>query len=653
MTAAETLPIVRDIAAALEAAHGQGVIHRDLKSSNVMLVEDKDGSPRAVLTDFGLARSSFGEAGRDEAVAGTPDYMAPEQFAGRAVGPAADLFAFGVVMYEMRTGKRPFANSSTMTGAARRAGGAPNLAHIPIPDLEARWKTAILRCLEHDPAKRYERAADVPAAIEGPRTRLRVSRRAALAGLGILGSGLWIWKPWASRSGMRVSSLAVLPFQPLAPDRETEELSRGLAEELIRTLGGIPGLKVVRNSNPDRRNRPVREIGKILNVAAVLSGGLRRDAGRVTVTAQLTSMADGEWLWSGRFDETDEFLTRLRVNLCLAIAGAVAPRLSRAQLAGLGGSDQVNAEAYNLYLRARYHTSFRLESGLKTSIEYLSQSIAADPSFAPAHALLSEVYNMLAGHRGCPQDTYFDRSEKEADRALALDSTLAEAHVAKGLSDQRFRWDWDGAERHFREAIRLNDGLAAAHHRYAGFSSNLGLHDIALAEIQRAVALDPYSPIIQTTYGALLYRARRFDDALAQYETTRRMFESFAMARAETADSLGAKGLWEQAVAMYRDSAANGSPEDAGFVHALGRAGHLEEARRRAQELESTFPEGCSAVGLAVAYRGLGDWDKMFHWFDVAVDRHETGLLTVKVDPANDPIRSDPRFSKLLARLRL
>jgi len=653
----EAMPIVRGIAAALEAAHDHGVIHGDLKSSNVMIIRAADGSDRAVLTDFGLARASSGESPAEyDWIAGTPDYMAPEQLTRGETGFAADIFALGVVIYEMRTGRRPFGNSSTISGAARRVNRQPDSPTLYAPQLEPRWERAILGCLALEPTKRYVHPSQVVRILEGTPDRRRLTRRAAIGAVASAVGGLWLWKPWLPKQPkLRVSSMAVLAFQTSSPDREISELAGGLAEELMRMLAGIKGLKVVRNPPGEARDsRSLREIGRRLNVDAILSGSLRRDSGRVTVTAQLTNLADGQWLWSGSFDETDAYLTRLRMNLCVAIAGAVAPRLSGPQLASLGAAEDVSGEAYNLYLRARYHSSYRLEDGLKKSIDYLNQSIAADPSYAPAHALLSDAYNILAGRRGCPQQAYFEASENAANRALQLDSRLAEAHVAKGLIEQRFRWNWEAAESHFQEAIRLNPGLATAHHRYAGFSSNLGYHSIALAEIQRAVELDPYWPTIQTTHGVLLYRARRYDEALTQFEKARSMFQSYALARSETADCLGAKGHWEEAVQMYRTAAEMGGGEPAGLAHALGRAGHIEEARQKAAELERAFPvDYPSAVGVATAYRGIGDWDKVFHWLDLALERREPGLLIVKVDPANDPIRTDPRFSKLLERLRL
>jgi serine/threonine-protein kinase len=659
----EALPVIRDVVAALSAAHEQGIIHRDLKSSNVMLVPTKAGGRRAVLTDFGLAEMRDPRAPDPltaSGFAGTPDYMAPEQIQRGNVSFTADIFSLGVVMYEMVAGRRPFSGSSTLTGAARRADSAVDPPRRLAPDLNPRWERAILRCLELNPARRYPHARELLSDLEGRERKARIARRTAVAAV-LLAScaAAWWWKERGIQSPGRVTSVAVLPFQQLAGDPDTEYFAEGVTDELIQTLTRLPGMRVTaRGSSAQfRAAGDVKAVGKALGVQAVLTGALRKQGGRVTVMAQLINLQDGQWLWSGRFDEVTRLLPRVRVNLSMAIAGALQSRLSEVQLAGIGGPETDNAEAYRLYLLGKHHAGYRTDEGLKLGIDYLEQSIANDPNFPPAYAELAEEYNMVAGHPDCPPEVYFPKAEAAAMKAIALDPNSGEAHTSLGLSYQRYRWDWAAAEHEFKEALRLSGGLALAHHRFSGFLSNLGQHDAALQEIHIAENLDPLSAPIRTAHGVFLYRARRYDEALQQFENTRRMFPSFVVVLPEMADVYRIKGSWDQALAAYQEADKLSDRDHfrlAGEASVLVRLGYVAQAQAMVQELEAGFgTKHYSAAAIAYAYRGLGDADKTFHWFDVAADRREPTLMEVKVDPANDPLRADPRFSKLLERLRL
>ena len=664
MEAEEALPVIRDIVAALSAAHEQGVIHRDLKSSNVMLVPSKAGGRRAVLTDFGLAdMRDPGEPdqGTASGFGGTPDYMAPEQIHHENVSFAADIFSLGVVMYEMVAGRRPFAASSTLTGAARRVHSDAKPPRHFAPGLTPRWDRVVLRCLELNPAKRYGHAREMLADLEGKPQGGRGAGRLLImaAVLAAAGMGGWWWSEGGTRGAARVTSVAVLPFQKLSGDPDTEYFAEGLTDELIQMLSRVPGMKVTArtSSSQFKGTGDVKAAGKRLGVQAVVTGGVRKQGGRVSVTAQLTNLADGQWLWSGSFDEETRLLSRVRVNMSLAIAGALRTRLPEARLASMGGPDTDNADAYRLYLLGKHHASYRTDEGLKLSIDYLEQSIASDANFAPSYAQLAEDYNILSGRQGCPPEEYFPKAEAAALKAIALDPNSGEAHISLGLSYQRYRWDWAAADREFREAIRLSGGLALAHHRYSGFLSNLGQHVAALQEIGVAEGLDPLSAPIQTAHGVFLYRARRYDEALQQHDKTLRMFPSFVVVLGEMADPYRAKGMWDQAMANYRKADELSGYDHfraAGEASVLARTGKIDEARAIARDLEAGFgTKHYSAASVAYAYRGLGDWDKVFYWFGVAADRREPTLMEVKVDPANDLLRGDPRFSKLLERLRL
>lgn len=657
----EVLPIIRDVGGALEAAHLAGVVHLDLKSSNVMLVKSPSGSKKAVLTDFGLSSSAVagGDAESLYEVAGTPAYMAPEQIRRGAVDARTDLYSLGVVIYEMVTGKRPFAECSTFTAVGRRAGQRPAPPRTIVPDLDPRWETAILRCLEVSPDDRYPSAAALLADLEGSGEK-RTSRR-LFVGLTTLATASTLVLAYRGmvHPSASIRSVAVMPLRNLSGDKELDYFAAGLTDELPQMLSRIRGLKIIA-SNSARKfkgNLDLKSIAKQLKVEALLMGGIRRQGGRVSVTAQLVAVEDGVWLWSGNFDESDQDLARVRVNFALAIAGALQPRLSPTQLAGAGGPQSNNSEAYRLYLMGRFQASYRTGEGLKRSIDDYLQSIALEPRFALSHAALADSYNILSGQEGCPPEIYFPMAESAAQRALDLDPRLGEAHVSLASVCQRFRWDWAGAEQHFRTALELNPGLAVAHHWYAGFLSNLCRHDEALREIQTASELDPLSPSINTAYAVFLYRARRYDDAIARFQQARTAFPGYTAAVYQLGEVFRRKGMWREAIDTFQKAVEVGGANLATTAllgETLALSGRVSEAQAIAQQLESELgSRHFSAANIAYVYRGLGDRDRAFYWFNEAFRRREAALMILKTDPANDALRPDPRFSKLLEGLRL
>lgn len=664
MTKGQVLSILRDIAKALEAAHGQGVIHRDLKASNVMLVQAADGRERTVLTDFGLAcqESRLAVGTKGGGVQGTPEYMAPEQIEGGEITFATDVFAMGVLMYEMITGHRPFDASSTLTGALRRARAAAMPPRAYVPDLDARWESVILRCLENNPVDRFARAPQVLAALESPQRVWGITRRSAIAAglLGAAGAGGWLWRSHYEGGAptARISSIAVLPFENLSGDPELGYFAEGLTGDLAPMLTHFRGLRVVAPTPGQLKGlSDLPAIGKRLNVATVLSGAVRKQGSQIEVTAQLTSMRDGMWLWSGSYVEEVGKLPRIRLNLSLAIAGALQPRLPSVELAGMAGPQSEDAEAYNLYLLGKHYASYRTDDGLKKSADYFQQSIARDKKFAPAYAALSDVYSILAGMAGCPPWDYLPKAEQAAQQALSLDSQSAEAHSSLGFNYQRFRWNWAAAEEQFRAAVQLTPGSVVAHYRYGGLHSNLGRHELAFQEVLIARDLDPLSAIVNAGYGAFLYRARRYDEAIAQLQRTLQAFPDFAAALSDIGQVYDTIGKPSDAIAAHRKAVESGGyyfRYAARLGHALARAGNRDEALSIASELEAGLGKThYSPMSIANLWTGLGDADRAFHWFDLALVQRDPNMATVKVDPVNDPLRGDPRFTKLLEQLRL
>lgn len=649
----EALPLLRDIVSALSAAHEKGVIHRDLKSSNVMLVAGDNGYPKAVLTDFGLAVSQDAHArGGERSFAGTPDYMAPEQLERGETGFASDIFSLGVVLYEAITGSRPFEPASSIA-EARRNRGKPAAPRAHAPPINKRWEGAILKCLAEDPAARFPSADALLDAVEG-RAVARFTRRAALAAA-LAGAAGWLVLT-GRHAG--ITSMAILPFENASGEADLGYFAEGLTQDLVPMVTRFRGLRVIAPTKAQLKNvSGLKAIGAALKVMTALSGQVRRDGSRIRVTAQLTNISDGMPVWTGAYVEEVNALARIRLNLSLEISGALEPRLGRSELASMAGPQSANAEAYNLYLAGKHYASYRTDDALRRAADCLEQSVAADPTFAPAYAALSDVYAIRAGQVGCPPSEYIPKAVEAAKRALELHPQSGEAHTALGFVLGR-RWDWAGSERELRAALQLNPGLAMAHYRYAGLHSVLGRPQMALAEVLIARDLDPLSPTADAGYGSFLYRARRYDEAAAQLQNTLRTFPDSTAALSALGMLYDTTGKFAEAIAAHRKALETGPGYYFRYAsrlgHALARAGYAAEAKAIGLDLEAKLgKEHYSPMAIGTVYLGLGDVEKTFYWYSVAVRQRDPSMEVLNVDPMNDRIREEGRFSELLQQVGL
>jgi TolB-like protein/DNA-binding winged helix-turn-helix (wHTH) protein/Tfp pilus assembly protein PilF len=514
--------------------------------------------------------------------------------------------------------------------------------------------------------KSVEAAPPEPApAHTGP----RISRAAWLAGLVVLlAAGLYVVRDripgWRGRPAEGKVMLLVLPFDNLSGDPAQEYFSDGLTEEMITQLGRL---------NPDRlgviaRNtamiykgtkKSVAEIGREQEVEYILEGSVRRAGGRVRISAQLIEVRDQTHLWAENYDRAVEDVLAIQSDVARHIAGALTLELLPGGDSGLTRPAPLNPAAYDAYLRGRYQWNRRSPEGLQKSIEFYREAIAADPNYPLAYAGLADTFGLLGTmpYDALPPRDAIPKAEAAARQALALDDSLAEAHVALAHALLYYQWDWPAAEREFQRAFELNAGYATAHQWYSDYLLARGRPDEALAQIQQALKLDPYSLVVHLALGRYYYLQRDYDQAIARFQQSIQMDPDFFLGHFDLGVALVQAGRTDEAIAEFEQAVrlSGQSPVSlAGLGYAYARAGRAADARKALAQLEVlSRRRHVPPLYFAGIYAGLGENDPAFAWLDKAYEARSTYLIHIHLEPIFAPLHSDPRFAALLRRLNL
>jgi len=680
MPEAEVIRIGIQLAEGLAAAHEQGVVHGDLKPGNLRLTTDN----RLKILDFGLARSvrclnpmapTESLAGT-EPFAGTLSYMAPEQLRGQPIDARSDVYSAGVVLYELATGQLPFPQklSTILVDSILHQTPAP-LTQVR-PGISPRLEEIILKCLEKDPKKRCPSAQnlllDLQQLVHPVKARSRIAAlygrarygfyglaacvvvAALLGALGLMNGGLR--NRWLSRSVPRIESLAVLPLANLSGDPQQDYLADGMTDLLITDLGQIHTFQRIISRTSVMRYKteraPLREIAHQLDVDGVIEGSVLRSDKTVQVTVRLVNAADDTQIWSRSYQRELRDLLTLQRELALAIANEIKVNLTAGERARLSQARPVEPAAQEAFLKANYLMNGPPEQRTK-ALQYFGQAIQLDPNYAPAYAGLADSY---WGNPDRPAREAMPKAKEYALKAIALDPTFAHAHTT--LASIRFYgdWDWPGADQEFQQALDLNPNDAEAHRMYSVYLTAMGRFDQALAQIQSAQKLDP-SSAYNTTAGWTLYCARRFDEAAQQCQRALEVAPNYESSHSCLGYSYLGKGAYQQAVEENR-KAWELSGKDTVFTALLGRtyalAGDRAEARKLlSQLLQLSRQTYVPPYFFATLYVALGDKEMAFRWLEKALPERDLYLAWIKVDPAVDPLRSDPRFQELLRSMGL
>lgn len=470
------------------------------------------------------------------------------------------------------------------------------------------------------------------------------------------------WARWdaASSTAPRISSIAVLPLENLSNDPEQQYFVEGMTDEITTDLAKLPGIRVIsRTSAMQYKNthKTMPQIAKELNVDAVVEGTVLRVGNRVRIRTQLIYAPADRHVWAQAYERDLKDVLTLQANLAQDIAGEIQLKLTTQQRANLAVAHSVDPEAHEFYLKGRYFWNKRDEASFAKGIDYFQQAIAKDPTYAAAYAGLADSYALSGGFNLFPVEQAMPRARAAAEKALELDSNLAEAHASLGLIAPFNNWNWADAERHYQRAIELNPNYATAHHWYAeGYLMPVGRADEAIAEMRKAQELDPLSAVIATDLGKELYFVRRYDEALVELHRALELDPNFTSAHNWISDTLVEKQSYNDAIAELEKTKR--SREERVYIrqtaYLYARMGRRTEAREAlAKALELSKGKQVSSGAVALTYAALDDKDESFRWLEKAYTQRSSFMTSLKYWSVFDQLRGDPRFADLLRRVGL
>jgi len=648
-------------------------------------------------------------------IMGTSGYMSPEQALGENIDERSDVFSLGVVLYEMVAGHPPFKGKTDSHTRVSIIDHDPQpLVHV-VPNVPRQFERIITKALAKDRLKRYQTITDLKLDLEQLRDELHTSdtgestrhevretqtdmvtssptvaktqvitvtegatasgvtsvppgrnRWLAYSVMGALSALLLVVGFFAS-SRPAINSVAILPFVNDSKDPNVEYLSDGITESIINSLSQLPNLTVMSRNAAFRfkgSNLDPVEVGRSLNVGAVLTGRLVKRDDRFVIKTELIKVADGSQLWGDEYNSSLADIFSVQEEVSKKISQKLRLRLTGQDEEKLAKRYTQDAEAYQLYLKGRYFWNRRNEEGFRNGIEYFKRAEEKDPTFALAFSGLADSYALLCDIGVVRPVDEMPKAKAAAQKAVDADPALAEAYTSRAFVRLAYDWDWLGAQSDFQQALKLNAKYPTAHQWYASYLMQMGKFSLAKAEIEEAHNLDPLSPIISANSGLYSYYEHNYDDAIAKYKVTLQSDPDFWVARHYLALAYVQKGMHQEAIAELRKlikappsgpipdqviEAECEASSSLGFAYGIG--GRRAEAQAILNQIEALSKRRyVSPLYFAIVYAGLKDNDKAIEYLNKAFEARHPGLVLIRIEPMFDGLRSDERFQVLIKR---
>ncbi|NIP22257.1 MAG: protein kinase [Phycisphaerae bacterium] len=673
----EAIAIAIEIAQGLAKAHSKDIVHRDIKPANVLLTEEG----QVKIIDFGLAKLMGSTIlTKTGMTMGTVAYMSPEQTQGTKVDHRTDIWALGVILYEMLTGEHPFKGEYEQAVMYSIIHEDPEFITKLRSDIPMAMEKIVEKALAKNPDERFQTMDDMltelgivsedlqSGASKKRRPIVRLSRKqraylyravAVLAVL-IIAVGIYLWR--STIAGAAPVSVAIMPLQSLAEEDEQEWFTDGMTDALITDLAKIGGLRVIARASVMQykgKDTPAPEIATALGVDYLVEGSVARVGEQVKVTTRLVNATKNEYLWAEDYEREFRNILALQGEIAETIARQIHVKLTPAEETRLASARPVNREAHELYLEGRYHYLQFSKDGMIKAIDYFNQALIKDPSLASAYAGLADVYllrGMGHGMADLTRDEAYERAKAAANKALELDDLSAEAHKSLASVNLFYEWDWETCEKEFQRALELNPSSASTRDLYGFYLRIVGKNEEAVEQRELAQELDPLTPMITVDLGVAYQWVGQYDKAIEQCKKALEMQPNFRSATTMLARAYLWQGRFEEAVAVFKKRLS--ISRDSWAMAYLGYTYAVMGERENAQSLikvaeESTAMTASYSVQLAIVYAGLGQTNRALDCLEKGYEVRNPWLPLHMRNPWFDSLHEEPRFNDLLSKIDL